>query len=254
MAEASAGGQRRSSPPSDGLSITCLPDPLLQNVASYLRTPSRALFAAAVAGTTASTASTAAVLSSTDSDNLDFADVEEPLASRVDDDDLRAALLCMNAREKLKRLKLTNCTNVTGRGLEPLSGSSVLEQIHLSPLRRKTEKETGNSDILVSEEAVLPILESIVDVQGSSLKLLDLPAEFLDSPTPRLTAFLGRYDMLLRSRGYVCNTCGGVCEVSSRWYAGFLQKHTCYSCNQFFCDTDEDECRVYSCEKCKRSY
>ena len=66
---------------------------------------------------------------------LDFVDVEKSLASKLTDDDIGAILLCIDAKNKLKRLNLTHCYNVVGRGLEPLRFSAVLEQIDLGLVR-----------------------------------------------------------------------------------------------------------------------
>ena len=62
---------------------------------------------------------------------LNFADVEKSLSSKLTDGDLHALLVCIDARNTLKRLKLAGCVNIIGRGFEPLCGSLVLEQIDL---------------------------------------------------------------------------------------------------------------------------
>ena len=55
-----------------------------------------------------------------------------PFGGSLDNDDLRAVLLCIDAANNVESLKLTRCYNITGRGLEPLRGSKTLERIDLS--------------------------------------------------------------------------------------------------------------------------
>eukprot|EP00985_Skeletonema_marinoi_P006094 scaffold2645_cov96-Skeletonema_marinoi.AAC.1 len=65
-------------------------------------------------------------------ETLDFEDIEEDLAIKLSDGDISAVLTCIDAVNRLKTLKLTNCINIIGVGLEPLRGSSIIEQIDLS--------------------------------------------------------------------------------------------------------------------------
>ena len=44
--------------------------------------------------------------------------------------------MCVDASNKLKRLKLSGLINITGRGLDPLRSSAVIEQIDLSLVKR----------------------------------------------------------------------------------------------------------------------
>ena len=60
---------------------------------------------------------------------LDFGDIEKSLASKLTDGYVNAILRCVGAVRNVKTLKLTGCVNITGSGLEPLRGSSVLEQL-----------------------------------------------------------------------------------------------------------------------------
>lgn len=78
------------------------------------------------------------------------------MASKLTDDDLRDTLLCVNAGDKLKRIKLTNCVSITGHGLEPLRGSSVLEQIDLCSFHTG-DRENDDPEMLLTEGATIPI-------------------------------------------------------------------------------------------------
>lgn len=116
----------RGAPAAATLSVRDLPDGVLANVVTYLAPPSRAMLAVAT--------ESRAIISNDSGEwsTLDFVDVEESLAKKLTDDDFHRILVCIDARESLKVLKLTGCVNITGKGLEPLRGSVVLEQIDLS--------------------------------------------------------------------------------------------------------------------------
>ena len=149
--------RRRDSSPTSLINIYHLPDTILaDNVATYLPKPSRAIFAVAMSAPLSSWANainhssisitSTAILAASPSKNerqlqeygvhgengdmwaiLDFEDIEKSLASKLSDDDLSAILICTNAVNRLRRLKLTGLVNITGRGLSPLHGSVVLQ-------------------------------------------------------------------------------------------------------------------------------
>ena len=77
-----------------------------------------------------------AIISAHQWDILDFEDVDKELANMLSDDDLCSILQCINAQDVLKRLKLCGCINITGVGLQPLLGSTTLEQIDISLVRQ----------------------------------------------------------------------------------------------------------------------
>ena len=52
------------------------------------------------------------------------------------DKDLAAILVCIDAKNNLKRLNLTHCFGIVGTGLEPLRGSVVLEKLDLGLVRQ----------------------------------------------------------------------------------------------------------------------
>ena len=66
-------------------------------------------------------------------DVLDFGGLEKSLAAKITDDLLQELLQCINAKTKLKKLKLAGCVNVTGVGLNHLCRSIILEQIDFGP-------------------------------------------------------------------------------------------------------------------------
>ncbi|KAK1734944.1 hypothetical protein QTG54_014404, partial [Skeletonema marinoi] len=99
----------------------------LTHVSSYLAAPSRALFAVALNSRDSSSA-----IVGDDWEYLDFGHIEKDLAAKLIDDDIRDVLLSIDAINNLKRLRLTNCINISGVGLEPLRGSTIIQQIDLS--------------------------------------------------------------------------------------------------------------------------
>lgn len=62
---------------------------------------------------------------------LDFGSLEKRLALKSTDDDVAAVLKCINAKYTLHRLKMWGLENITGRGLESLRGSAVIDQIDM---------------------------------------------------------------------------------------------------------------------------
>eukprot|EP00984_Skeletonema_dohrnii_P007877 scaffold2901_cov91-Skeletonema_dohrnii-CCMP3373.AAC.21 len=114
--------------------LSDLPGGVLTNVANYLDAPSRLLFAAALTTHQIAAASyerNSAIVGN-EWTSLDFGDIEKDLAVKLNDDDIEKVLLSIDAVNRVKKLKLTNCINITGVGLEPLRGSTIIEQIDLS--------------------------------------------------------------------------------------------------------------------------
>ena len=63
---------------------------------------------------------------------MDFGDIEKELAVKLTDDDIKGVLLSINSINNLMTLRLTNLLSITGVGLEPLRGSTMIEKIDLS--------------------------------------------------------------------------------------------------------------------------
>src|SRR5210317_2018667 len=94
--------------------IDNLPSSALTHIASFLSVPSRALFAVALSVT--SEESLAIV--GTQCGILDFGEIHKDLAAKLTDDDISNILRSVNAVDRVKRLILTGCVNITGAGLE----------------------------------------------------------------------------------------------------------------------------------------
>ncbi|KAL7531848.1 hypothetical protein ACHAXR_004271 [Thalassiosira sp. AJA248-18] len=225
---------RRTITPSPGsIHIKDLPDAILGGVSAYLPKPSRALFAVAMTAPSSSwakselerqtSATSKAILSPSSAltdnqsvadqtrnserwETLDFVGIDTSLSSRLTDDDVRAILVCINANKRMKVLKLTGCVNITGHGLEPLRGSIVLEQIDLS-LAAQHESPAIDPEPSISEAVALPILDSIVGADGSSLKHIQLPHAWREKQSPLVAEFLERYNVLLGNHRSSCSKC-----------------------------------------------
>ena len=105
----------------------------------------------------------------------------------------------IDAVNNIKKLRLTNCINITGVGLDPLWGSTIIEQIDLSLVGDHEEPTLteiwhppikmdywcSREDVVVpfdppiSCELVLPILDSIIERKGNLLKHLQLLQPYL---------------------------------------------------------------------------
>mmetsp|Transcript_12042 Transcript_12042/g.22401 ORF Transcript_12042/g.22401 Transcript_12042/m.22401 type:complete len:130 (-) Transcript_12042:787-1176(-) len=124
---------------------------------------------------------------------------------KLTDDDLGAVLACVKAVGTLKTLKLAGCINITGDGLESLRGCISLEQIDLSLMgRHEKPYPCTKSRPSISEAAVLPILVSIIHMNGNSLKHIQIPKLWSMNASPIFDEFLEMYDEHLDSREFHC--------------------------------------------------
>ena len=254
--------------------LSDLPNGVLTHTASYLDAPSRALFAASLAiNQNASTASDERNTTIVDQEwsTLDFGDIEKDLVVRLTDDDISSILMCIDAANKLKRLKLTNCIKVTGTCLEPLRGSEVIEQIDLS-LVGKNEIPDLDPPPPISCDVVLPILDSIIEREGCALRHLQFPKVWReegrrrnndDENSVQFDQFLRRYNSTLLNRGVNlgvigCQKCDRnvVRENENHWieFSGHRfgsQHYTCCECLGYFCGVCEDDGWLAYCERCE---
>jgi hypothetical protein len=110
-----------------------------------------------------------AIVGRTQCDILDFGGIHKDLAAKLTDDDISNILLSVNAVNRVKRLILTGCVNITGAGLEPLRGSLVIEQIDLNIWAKHTFE-------IASISCKMPILDSIIEHERCALKHLHFPS------------------------------------------------------------------------------
>ena len=247
-----------------------LPIGALSHVSSYLAPPSRALFAVAL---NCYDVERSSAIVSDQQDVLDFGDIERQLAVKLTDDDVRNILLSIDAVNNLRTLRLTNLLNITGMGLEPLRGSTMIEKIDLSLVGDHESPELSPAPPISCTE-VLPILDSIIDMgEACPLKLLIFPKEWRKerNTESEFHAFLIRYKDLLCSRVVSCLECDNNIEggtmlqiwngANGRYYQYGTQDVTCYDCMKHYCvncEVDGDEGEIYCmsdvCRICNRCY
>jgi hypothetical protein len=257
--------QRRSSSAADCLLLSDLPNGILEHTASFLSAPSKALFAVVLDEnkSAASTNERSSAIVGNEWSVFDFGEVEKELASKLTDDDIEKVLLCIDAVNKVKRVKFTNCVNITGAGLAPLRGSLIIEQIDLSLVG------DGESPYLfpeppISRDLVLPILHSIIERGDCALKYLQFPKAWGKERSfeSAFHHFLQRYKEILESRGRYCVECSEIIpeeaiitRFTSDCYA--QQNRICYGCLEHYCFdcTNEDETEYLGyCNTCNKDY
>ena len=212
---AAAAGNKRRKTSVNHVHINDLPSSLFAKISSYLHAPSKVMLATALTAPSTSSywqsnitlsASSSSIISSYHKDRqnrtLDFGDIEKSVAGKLTDDEMYAILKCINAKYKLKRLILTGCTNITGRGLQTLRNSVVLEQIDLSLVGK--EDTQRNISSVISRRSVLPILEKIISSNRCSLKYIQFPKNWEGSSQVR--RFKERYKSTL-NRSVCCSKC-----------------------------------------------
>ena len=277
----------------DARCLTDLPKEALIHLATFLAAPSRALFAASLDGSSGSSDENISAIFFSNQligsggpmnfreisaqlaqdhvqkilwemealnqiDILDFGKIVKKYVVQLSDDGIMTILLCVDAVNTVKRLKLTNCTNLTGVGLEPLRGSTIIEQIDLS-LVGKHQIEEIDPEPPISCEAVLPILDSIISQDGCALKHLQFPDKWQRAEEQQYVTFITRYDQMLRSRSDVCCLQCNESLAEGRWIHTYYrsQKYTCYECLKHYCHAcqDDDAYDVLPCcQECGRMY
>jgi len=175
--------RQRTTSSNNELHINNIPDGLAVGISSYLAKPSVALFAIAMSPNNSQeqTEISKAIISATNWNILDFSDIEKSLAAKLSDDDIAKILRYFNVHSKLTVLKLAGCVNITGSGLNMLRSSFAIQQIDLS-LVGKHEAPLIEPEPLLSQDAMLPILDGIISLGGgSSLKQLEFPKKWRET-------------------------------------------------------------------------
>lgn len=279
-----------------------LPDGCVEHISMYLPKLSKAVMASALMSPPATTATgvlapsrpltrarlLVSPLEEGQFDVVDFGELDESLASQLTDADVCNILSCIEAGSNVKRLKLAGCSGITGSGLEPIRGSSVLEQIDLRRLAKK-EHYHRPENFSLSLPTILPIISSIFTKEGSKLKHLSLPLNWCclfsswqtsTAASETLRGFLSLYEQYLSRRQITCehtNTwrgtlCGKACPGSSgeddiypdTWIVrehgmhtnprDGCQNATCYECLRFICNECRESERIATCAICLRDY
>ncbi|KAL7449389.1 hypothetical protein ACHAWC_001452 [Mediolabrus comicus] len=198
-----------------------------------------------------------------DCDILDFGEIHRDLAAKLTDDHIRDILLKVNAVNRVKRLRLAGCTNITGAGLEPLRGSLVIEQIDLS-LVGANESPTLAAEPPISCDHVLPILDSIINQERCALKHLQFPNAWrrersIDSDFHH---FILRYNQMWARRQEVvcCSKCSA--RLPQRWERDRWRRTWLHDVGGPWISTEENldgelgwyGVQRYTCLKCVKHY
>ena len=147
------------------------------------------------------------------------------------------------------------CQHNMGTGLKPLANSTVLELIDMSTLGRFEDPVTDgsfsermgistNSVSMLSRDAILPILNSIIDSNEISLKCSAFPLHWSavgpyasSSWQPELYDFMERYNRLCRGRELTCSQCTKSMRGNASWLLHSLRhQNTCFICTKHYCD------------------
>jgi len=191
---------------------------------------------------------------------LDMFDIKG-LAEKLTDDDVYAILVCIDAKHKLKKARLSKCTKLVGNGLEPLRGSVVLEHItagdqsyyYPSPSNR-------NKPLVLSHSVVIPILDSIVSTDGNSLRELSLPKRWnvddIRNEQP-LSGFFAKFNQIMLTTEVKCVSCPVLCAIGNNENScQICFKRTCATCDEEgedgWFDPDEQPF-IKSCNRCNMS-
>ena len=159
---------------------------------------------------------------------MDFGDIDKNLARKLNDGDIGGILTCIHAINTLKVLRITGCVIVLGRGLEPLVGSVILEEIDFSIVCQH-ENLGVEPEPMISKGIVCSFLERIIRNPENSLRHIQLPHMWRDWHGYARIQFMGR-----NSRS--CDSCSLVISVG-RCVGGSCRtcSNRCRSCRAFFC-------------------
>eukprot|EP00985_Skeletonema_marinoi_P002842 scaffold1170_cov125-Skeletonema_marinoi.AAC.16 len=242
--------------------LTNLPSGILAHAASFLAAPSKVLFAVALDENSAvSPNERSSSIVGNQWSILDFGGIEKDLSAKLTDDDIEKVLLCIHAVNNVKRLKLANCVNITGAGLEPLRGSLIIQQIDLS-LVGEHQSPNIYPEPPISCNRVIPILDSIIATEGCALRHVQFPLVWLQEPSTdsEFHQFIQRYNQMWENREEVnCLECNEGLPCSTNQWIGTntllspdygTQYNTCYSCIKHYCNY----CKIEFCRTCQTDY
>jgi len=260
---ASVGTNKRRRTTSNTLTITDLPIGFLVDVSSYLSKPSRAIFAVSFCASSSSqkkveqsiSDSSKAIIAASDWDTLDFADIDKNLAERLTDDNIQSILKCV-AIQSTRILKLTNCTNIIGHGLDPLRETETLELIDLS-LQGKYETQKTVSYLKLLQRVVLPVFNT--NNIRRTLKYVHFPYNWhVGDQSAMYLQFERRFVNDFQEHNHICSKCNrNVNEQTEGVFQGHGHQHNvCYNCLKVVCNDCKRDGRAYldTCTNCRKDY
>ena len=307
--------RKTEAPPDDdaALHLHDLPSHLCGNIARYLSPTSRAFFATAMTASGESwercnwqhEPSTAAqiIIKGEIYEEVNFEDFtvikvkqrkrkkkQHIYTERVvplgelTDGELGGMLVCINAVETVRSLKLTYCFGITGVGLQPLRQSRVLKRVDLCLVRQFESPDVQPEPALLMQD-VIPVLGSIIN-SGESLTHAQFPKKWRVQETGNelFHDWLYEYNRYMNGHHIACSNqtlgwslCTGIsrgdmrnpwidmkgcrCTGRSCYHFYGMQQLTCYSCCKHFCGQCAHQylqlnychyCEKYYCQNCTR--
>ena len=191
------------------------------------------------------------------------------VSSRLTDTDVGAILKCINAKDVLKVLRLSNCNNIIGHGLEPLRGSIVLQELDLSIIPREGKKigsseKTNDTIALANTKTFRNLIDSIFRSRGNSLLPLRSRLKRLTLPEPWKEVYNPNFAITCYAGCKKCDTRWGKTPNFDDEYShplirlssadSMLECRGCsteetkvYTCNK-------PDCKAVVCKKCNDFY
>jgi hypothetical protein len=263
-----------------------LPDAVLIHISSFVNDASKVLLAVALTASSDAIRKSnydikpcpgaRAILNQHDQyDHLfnrykNFEKTEKELAARLSDEDVGGMLACMGDISEIANVNfLAHCVNITGICLGALRGSTTLTKLDLSGvnhLYRRQETKLLESD-------VIPILDGIIDEDGSALQHIQFPKKWREARSQLLVDFLSKYNRVMNAKNIECradkyspdgaySSCGKICSGTARcpWISKSKElfgvyNFTCFSCHGSYCGECVDENIIEAlCERCEKRF
>ena len=255
--------------------IKDLPDAALIHTASYLSETSRILLSVALTASSDEWQHTNWTLQPTEASKIILSDKSlnntnisngcielkgsgKKKLFKLSDADIGGVLACIGAVHTIKSVKLTHCYGCTGRGLEPLRDSVSIEVLDLS-LRGIQPPET---ETLISDEVVFPILNSIIDMDDTRLRFIQFPKHWRDNSERSPLLVTMNYNQIMSSHSFSCpvkkydddeytqciGTCGLSCQptqetpwINESWEKFGKPNFQCGRCQALICNRCHEE-------------
>lgn len=172
---------------------------------------------------------------------MSFADLPTALRQSLTDNDLSTLLVRVNARENTVKLNIACCARIDGDGLEPLTGSRVLEYVSCS--------EKGE---YYDRDELIAILETMIPYKLSTVYL-----GYFGYGNQDVRGFMHRLRLAnikrAKEQRLLCSACGFLVMEDTRQVVLDMfnsPSHSCLQCSQVFCRRGSCPMNVRTCSAC----